>query len=248
MLINGFGDLDFTADELDALFEEEEQETPPAENNDASTAESTTDEQDQSKTNVETTKAFAKRLAEKSAKAVADEREAIAKKLGYQSYDDMMKQQENKTLTEKGLDPEVVSPVVDELVQKRIDNDPRMKELEELRSQKVKAFAEKELAEITQLTNGEITSLNQLSKEVVDVWKVTGSLKKAYLQVEGENLIAKARAEQSRGTTSHMNTPSSNNGSIPADQRLLTDKEKAAWRVFYPNITDEELNKKTVKK
>ena len=122
-----------------------------------------------------------------------------------------------------------------------------MKELEDLRKQNVKDFAKREMAEITKLTGGQITRLEQLPREVIDKWREKGSLKSAYLEVEGENLINRIRSEQSKGTTSHMNTPGANTPP-PSNKRPLTAEEKQMWRLFNPSITEDELNKKTVDK
>ena len=72
-----------------------------------------------------------------------------------------------------------------------------------------------------------------------------GSLKSAYLELEGEKLINKIRSEQSKGSTDHLANPS---GSTPppSNKRPLNDKEKAIWRQFNPHITDDELNSKFV--
>lgn len=237
-----FGANDFTLEELDELFRDEGEETSPApektENPQSENIESAKKEE-----NVDTTKAFAKRLKESTDKARQEERDSIAKSLGYESYADLQKQRESKLLEEKGLDPEQVSPVVDELVKKRLDEDPRMKELEELRKKQIEAFGKQELEEIKVLTGGEITTFNQLPKEVLNLWKTKGSLKSAYLELEGEKLINKMRSEQSKGTTEHLQTL---NGITPpqSNKRPLTSEEKNVYKFFNPRITDEELNKK----
>ena len=250
-----FGANEFTMEELDQLFNSEfEQETPPAndetngQNSESKPEYNNVEETKNSdKGSTDTTKAFAKRLKESTDKARQEERDAIAKSLGYDSYDALQKANEKKMLEDKGLDPEQVSPVIDELLKKRLDEDPRMKELAELRQKQIVEFGKKELAEITTLTNGEITSLAQLPKEVVDLWKKKGSLKSAYLELEGEKLINKMRSEQSKGSTDHLNTP---NGPSPEQSktRPLTDEEKRVYKYFNTNISDEELNKKTYNK
>lgn len=246
------GDFEFTAEELDALFGAEPQETPPADENNA-TAQDAQPKQEQQPTEtvedkVETTKAFARRLSERTSKAVAEEREAIAQKLGYKNYDEMMRTTENRRLEDSGLDPELAAPVINQLVEERLKSMPQMQELAELRALKVQEYGKQQLAEITKLTDGKVTKLDQLPKEVIDIWKQTGDLKKAYLQVEGENLILAARRTQSQGTVTHMSTPQSGVSSIPTDRRLLTEDEKRIWKLFNPQMSVEELNKQTVKK
>lgn len=238
---------EFTVAELEQLFNDElEQETPPAvEETSAQKDEGNAVDQTPAEPEVNKTKAFAKRLRESTDKARQEEREAIAKSFGYESYEQMAKERESKKLEEKGIDPEQASEVINELVKERIESDPRIKELEEYRKQRIKEFGERELAEINKLTNGEITSLAQLPKEVIDLWKTKGSLKAAYLELEGEKLITKIRSEQSKGSTGHLQSLSGGNPS-QSNKRLLTDKEKAVWRQFNPHMTEEELNKMTV--
>ena len=236
------GANDNIIDELEQLFNDEQsQETPPETTNTEAQGENNTESK------VDTTKAFAKRLKESTEKARREERDNIAKTLGYNSYEELQKSRENNILKDKGLDPDEVSPIIDDIVKQRIDNDPRMKELENYRQREMKEFAKKELAEITKLTNGEITSLEQLPKEVVDAWKSEGSLKSAYLKVEGERLILKARSDQSRGSTSHMQSLEGASPQ-PTNKRPLTAEEKELWKFFNRGVTDEELNKKLVDK
>lgn len=246
------GANDFTMEELDELFASEiKQETPPVvgEQNVETATKSEGEPKNEGKpeSDVDTTKAFAHRLKESTEKARQEERDAIAKSLGYESYTDMQNKREAQMLKDKELDPEQVMPIVEELVKKRMDQDPRIKELEEVRKQRLKEFGERELAEIKQLTGGEISSFSQLSKEVVELWKTKGSLKAAYLELEGEKLITKIRSENSKGSTQHLASPSAG---APMDNgmRLLTDQEKVIWKKFNPNMTEDELNKQLVKK
>lgn len=242
----------FTVEELEELFNDEvQQETPPAENDtDPQTEVQTENGDGENKldpNNVEQTKAFAKRLRESTDKARNEEREAIAKSFGYESYDAMMQERQRKLITDKGLDPDEVSPVLDELVKQRINEDPRMKELENLRKKNLADYGKRELAEITKLTGGQITRLDQLPKAVIDAWTKKGSLIAAYMELEGANLVNRIRSEQSKGSTNHMNTPSVSTP-LPSDTRPLNDEEKRMWKLFNPSISDEELNKKTVNK
>ena len=231
--------LEFTAEELEEIFggqaedksststnEGEKQETPAQEESSKEDAETKRKEE---------TRAFSKRLNE--------EREKIAKTMGFESYEQMMKSNEDKLIADKGFNPEEVAPLVNELVEKRLQNDPRLKELEGYRKQQAKEFGERELGEVSKLTGGEISRLEQLPRDTIEEWKRTGSLKKAFLTTHGEEYITKARATSSKGTTSHLHSPAG----IPPiadDSRPLTSEEKAVWRQFFPGISEEELNKK----
>lgn len=224
-------------DELEALFKDDtQQDTPPVDDGTMSNP-----------PDVSQTKAFAKRLAEEKAKFVNEERENIAKSLGFNSYVELQKSRERKVYEDKGLDPDEISPIVEELVKKRLDDDPRMKELAQFKAKQVEEFGKQELAEITKLTGGEVTSFEQIPQDVMNLWKTKGSLKAAYLELKGEELILKARSAQSKGSTSHLANPSGR--SVPDNgKRPLTEHEKQIWRLFNPNLTEEELNKKMVSK
>lgn len=243
-----FGANEFTAEELEALFQDDEpqQETPPASNDgttDVSTGEAAIEKPAESA--VDTTKAFAKRLKESTDKARREERENIAKSLGYESYEAMQKKREQDLLDSKGLDVEDVSPVIDEIVKQRLDNDPRMARLAELEAKQVKEFGKQELSELSKLTGGKITSFSQLPREVIDLWTKKGSLVKAYMEVEGVNLVNSIRSEQSKGSTEHLANPSGNLPSQPK-KRHLTEEEKSMWKAFHPQMSIEELNKKMI--
>lgn len=239
------GANEFSMEELEELFKEEGQETPPAEGN-KNPPETPPNEATKTETNVEDvtkTQAFARRLKEEKEKALKEARQEIAASLGYASYEELQKSKEKKMLEEQGLDPEQVSPIVEKLVEERLSKDPRMQELEELRKAKVNEFASKELKEINDLVGTNYTSVNDIPKDVIEDWRKTGSLKKSYIALHGEELILKAKSAASKGTTSHLQTPGGSPG-VPANRRPLNEEERAVWRLFNPNITDEELNKK----
>lgn len=252
------GDFSFSPDEFDALFEIEQPEAPtatdanvaPTENNvvqPTQTASNNSTKPDEvTPDNVETTKAFAKRLSERTTKAVAEEREAIAHQMGYASYDEMIKSRERQTLEDQGLDPDQVVPVVDKLVEERLKSNPVMQELNELRAQKLKSYADSQLQELTELTQGKITSLSQVPKNVLELWKTTGSLTDAYMQVYGKDLLIAARSAQSRGNTNHMSTPDAGNDSAQTNMRHLTPEEKLIWKAAFPKMTQQELDTQLV--
>lgn len=237
------GANEFSLEELDNLFKEEgQQETPPA-----GSEKGSTENPPEQKEDVTKTQAFAHRLKEEKDKARKEARDEIATALGYESFEALQKSRENKLLEDKGLDPEQVNPIVDELVKQRLDNDPRMRELEALKQQQVRAFAEKELKDISTLIGEQYTSLDQLPKDVIEDWKTSGSLKSSYIKLHGEELIIKARKAQTQGSTQHLQS-TAGSAPTPTDTRPMTDREKAIYKFFNPNVKDEELDKKMYKK
>ena len=245
---NNFGANDFTLEELDALLsgEDDGQETPP-ENGAENSSEQPTPEPKKEEADVTQTKAFAKRLKESTDKARLETKDEVAKELGYESYNDMIAKRQKQMLEEKGYSSEELTPIVDELVKQRLEGDPRMKELEEYRKQQIVEYGKKELEEISKLTGGKITQFKQLPKDVLDRWRETGSLKSAYLELKGEELILEARRAQTQPEAGHMNTPDGN-PFTPTNKRHLTAEERQIWKKFNPNMTDKELDEKLVDK
>ena len=248
------GANDFTFADLERYLEGDGDATPASSADGAQqsgTTEPAADKEPEANkgSDVTQTQAFANRLKEATTKARNEERDSIAKELGYESYADMQKKREIEMLEAKGFDPKEVSPIVDELVNKRIAEDPRFKELDTIREQRAKEWAEKELNELSALTGGRIKTLADVPKTVIDRWKQTGSLKGAYMELEGENLIRSMRAtangEATRGTTTHLASPTGTPTATRNETRPMTDHEKDIYRLFNPGVTDEELSKMT---
>jgi len=247
------GDTSLQA-ELDALLESDEQTppsatqqqptgtTPPATPAPAPAAPAT------ELKGKEGAQVMAARIRESTDKARLEEREAVAKAAGFNSYDELLKSQHEKIMKDQGLDPELVKPVLKKLM----DEDPRVKELENLKAKQIEEFGRQQLSEITTLTGGKITSLDQLSSEVIELWKTKGSLKGAYMYYHGHELTSQAaiaaRSAQTKTTTAHLQSPA---GSAPGSDdglRPLTNAEKAYFKEINPHYTDAELSAKRIKK
>lgn len=194
------------------------------------------------------TQAFAHRLKEETAKIRREERDNIAKDLGYENYAEMQKARENELFKENGLNPDEVSPIVEQIVQKRLAEDPRLKELDNYRQQQISEWAKKELVELQDLTGGKISKMEEVPKEVIELWKTKGSLKAAYLELKGEELIREMRAGvasgQNRGSTDHLKSASGGTAPvIDENKRPFTEQEKEIYRLFNPEVTEEQLSK-----
>lgn len=254
MFLNN-GAKEFTMEEIENFLSGEGVVSPATNNDESSPAtQPNTDNGTSAQTvNTETpsvteTQAFAHRLKEVTNKVRNEERESIAKSLGYESYADMQKKREAQMLEDKGLNPEDVSPVVEQIVQQRLAEDPRLKELDSYRQERMNTWAKQELATLSKLTNGKISKLEDVPKDVIEKWKTKGSLKAAYLELYGEELIREIQtgvaSEQNRSTANHMTSPQGaptpmNN----SNRRPFTAKEREVYKMFNPSVTDEQLSK-----
>lgn len=252
MLINNEGANEITIEDIEAFLNGDGAETPPAEDKEKTPPAAQPGAEP--KPVVNETQAFAHRLRDATAKARNEERDNIAKELGYKDYADMQKSKEADILKAQGLDPEEVAPVVEQLLQKRLNEDPRLKELEAFRQVKIKEWATKELEELKTLTGGKISKIEDVPKEVIELWKKgpKGSLKAAYLELEGEALIRQMQTSiasgQSKGSTNHLSSPPGTPNVGNDNLRPMTEKEKSVYKLFNPNVTEEQLSKILKKK
>lgn len=194
----------------------------------------------------ELTKAMSNRINEVKAKTERETKDNIAKELGFENYADLQKSNERQVLKDAGLDDKDIEPIIQKLVDKRLAEDPRIKRLEELEARDKQVFVKEQLKEINKLvasTGVHFKSVDELPGEVLKMWEKTGNLKQAYLAVQGESLITKQTGNKN-GDLSHLANP----GAVGTgtNVRPLTQSEKDIWRMVNPDITDEELNKKTM--
>lgn len=223
---------------IDDLFKDEEPET-------TSEQESETQEDAQEDMRMPDTKAVSKRINEVRAKTERDTRESVAKQLGYESYEAMMKESEKKVIKEAGLDEEDVESVVSKIVEQRFANDPRLKKLEDYEAREKQMFVTSQLSEVNKLSGKNYTAIDQLPEDTLKLWEQIGDLKKAYLATQGEELLRGKRAA-TPSDTKHLSDSSQSANPSGSGTRKLTEDEKKLYKRINPYITDEELSKKTI--
>lgn len=207
-----------SVEELEALLNSDVEETPPSLEQDAPPAASpaATDpkaQEDQRPAKESETQAFARRLRESTEKARREEREAIAKQLGKSSFEELMRERETKAFEEKGLDPEAAKEVFEKMYEERIQADPRFRELDEYKAAKAKEWGESQMKELSKLTGGKITKIDQLDEATIAKAQKEGSFVSAYMALHGAELLEEIRlngiAKQQQNTTSHLANPAS---------------------------------------
>ena len=222
--------------DLEALLNEEDDETPPSQTENATPATSPVAPESKAQETKEPekeseTQAFARRLRESTEKARREEREAIAKQLGKSSYEELLRERESKEFEAKGLDPEAAKEVFDKMYEERIQADPRFKELDEYRAAKAKEWGENQMKELSKLTGGKITKIDQLDEATLAREQKEGSFVSAYMALHGAELIEEMRlngiAKQQQNTTSHLANPASTQPDVkfrdpsPAEKSIL---------------------------
>ena len=190
----------------------------------------------------ETTEGVARRINEVRRKTETDTKNSIAKDFGFDSYDEFLKAKDKQTMEKAGLD-EDTQTLIDKLVDEKIARDPRMKRLEEIENKEKERFVEKQLSEINKLGYN-FKDISQLPKDTLDMWEKIGDLKKAFVATNADEILSKKQTNNfDKGSTNHLASPS---GANPVKTRGLTEEEKNVWRMVFPDMSDEELNKKTI--
>lgn len=192
-----------------------------------------------------TTKAVSNRINEVKSKTEKETQDKIAQELGYKDYSDLQKSKEDKQLQDAGIDtsnPDLMS-AIDKLVSSRLENDPRLKQIKDIETEKQKDFVDKQLDEVNNLVGTKMfTDVSQLPEDTRELWEKTGNLKQAYLATQGENLIAKSN--RNSGSLNHLADPGLSGN--PTKSRALSSDEREIYKLVMPDITDEELDKERI--
>lgn len=223
-------DLDM---DIDDLFKDPEN---------SQTQEASTEDGEKTPQKEQMTETVTKRINEVRAKTEKDTADKIAKELGYESYEAMQQANRDKLIKDNGLNPEDVNKIIDPIIEQKIAADPRMKKLAEYEEREKTKYINDQLAAINQ-TTGQKLKLEDLSPEVLDLWSKGIDLEKAYYAVNGKQILTGKTSKAEGGSMDHLApTPGAKQGKV----RLLTEEEKAMWRSIMPDITEEELAKKTI--
>lgn len=181
---------------------------------------------------VDQTKAFAKRLKEETTKAKLEAKEEIAKSFGYDSWDDYYNSQTNSKLLDKGLDPDSVRPVLEDLIK----NDPQYIEAMKYKAEKEELekeiFASNSIKALNEEMGTNFKNVQELGSQVIDLWNKGIPLAQAYAAYNydkiRQNAIKKSNSEDNG--KSHLKTLTG--GNDKTQTRELTTEELSVFKSF----------------
>ena len=176
-------------------------------------------------------------------KTERDTQERIAKDLGYESYSEMLKAKESNLIREHGYDEDDINELLTPLLEARLAADPRFKKLEEIEQREQQNYITEQLKAINKLSGNKFKSVEDLPEATRNLWAKGVELEDAYIATAGKELLTKNAANVQKGSLSHLAPTSSNGGT---KKRGLTEYEKQMYRSIMPDITEEELNSKTI--
>ena len=211
------------------------------------TQEETSIESDSSDKNSESDEGMTERVRNRindvRRKTEQDTQEKIAKELGYNSYSEMLKAKESNLIKEHGYDEEDIEKLLTPLLEARLAADPRFKKLEEIEQREKQSYIDEQLKAINKLCGNKYKAVEDLPETTRNLWAKGVELEDAYIATVGKELLTKNAANVQKGSLSHLAPTSSNGGT---KKRGLTEYEKQMYRSIMPDITEEELNSKTI--
>lgn len=189
----------------------------------------------------ETTEGVAKRINEVRRKTENDTKNSVAKEFGFDNYEEFLKAKDKQAMEKAGLEDEEQQALIEKLVEEKIARDPRIKRLEEIEAKDKENFVKTQLSEINKM-GFNYKEVSQLPQETLDMWEKIGDLKKAFIATNYDEIQTK-KTNANQSSLSHLAAPT---GANKTKTRALTDEEKGIYRMVFPEISDDELNKKTI--
>lgn len=183
------------------------------------------------------TKAYSERLNADRAKLRSDVQTEMAQSLGYASWEEYRAARRKTVITDAGLEPEKVLPIVDKL----LASDPEVLAAKELRDSQAKARSDEQVkAEILTLNSTygtEYKSMDEIDEAVKALVSKGVPLTKAYGVEHLEELATLTNPPQP--TKSHLaNVPGVGKSNPP---KVVTPEQMTVFRQFNPSATDEQI-------
>lgn len=195
------------------------------------------------KQDVSETKAYSERLNKDRERIRNEERNTIAKSFGFDSWDTFAQSQNNKLMTENGLDPDTVNPIIEKL----LENNPKYqdalrykKEKEEL---EMKIWAKDELTKLNNKFGTSYNSVDELGEDVVKAWNGGLDLQRAYAAYNYDSIAEHAKKTViATGGKDHMKSATS--GSVTVTPSKQIDSATMYWmKQINPNMSDDDIKK-----
>lgn len=190
---------------------------------------------------VDATKAFAKRLKEETIKIREEERANLAKTLGYETYDDMVKHQQDSKMLQDGYDPETLRPMLNDLLKTSPEYVEAMQYKKEKEELEKELFVKDSLKQLNESLGTTFTDIKDLDKDTIDLWNKGLPLDKAYAAANYTKLMKPTPQPKQPTGKEHMQPVEK--GATKSDVRVATEDDIRRFRIFNPNATVDEINK-----
>lgn len=189
------------------------------------------------------TKNYSDRLKKDREKIRNEERDNLAKELGYENYEKFREAHVDNSLLDKGLDPDTVKPLLKDLIK----NDPEYVEAMRFKAEKEElekdVWAKDQIKALNDKFGLNLQSISDLDEDTVKLWNNGVSLDKAYAANHYEDLeksSLRKLKEQDSGKSHLKNVDGS---TVESDEVVVTDEIYRQFKVFNPDVTREDVKK-----
>lgn len=188
---------------------------------------------------VDTTKAFSKRLKEETTKIRNEERQNIASSFGYDNWDEFVKTQTDSKILDKGFDPEEVRPIFEDFKKNDPEYQEAMKYKKEREELDKRIWAQNCLKDLNSKFGTTFTEVNQLDRDTVDAWNGGMPLDKAYAANHYETLLQKRNDKPAVTGKEHLTQTSKATTAETPDS--IGSAEMQVFKMFNPSATEEDI-------
>lgn len=189
------------------------------------------------------TKNYSDRLKKDREKIRNEERDNLAKELGYENYEKFREAHVDNSLLDKGLDPDTVKPLLKDLIK----NDPEYVEAMRFKAEKEEleknVWAKDQIKALNDKFGLNLQSISDLDEDTVKMWNNGVSLDKAYAANHYEDLeksSLRKLKEQDSGKSHLKNVDGS---TLESDEVVVTDEIYRQFKAFNPDVTREDVKK-----
>lgn len=196
---------------------------------------------------IDQTKAYSERLKKDRAKIQQETLDNLARDLGYDNNADMMEHMRTQELIKAGIDPDVIRPIIKDYVQKDPEYLEAKRLLKEREQTEKDAWAKQEIERVNKKFGTEFASVDDLPKNVVDLWNKGVSLEKAYVAENVDAVIEKERKKVSITGKEHL-APSPTTGKNVEGVVNATPEQMLAFKRINPDATEEQIKNYLAKK
>lgn len=190
---------------------------------------------------MEQKKRYQERLEKDRSKIRDAERIALAKEMGYDTWDAFKHATTESKLLEKGLDPATVKPILKEIM----SNDPEYREALEYKKLKQEeekqTWAKEELKKLNSAYGTAFKTIDELDEGTISLWNAGVALEKAYVAQNfdkvQEHLVKKASIKDDG--KQHMKAPGAKQGAETTAE--LSEAEFKYFQKFNPGKSREEF-------
>lgn len=189
------------------------------------------------------TKTYSDRLKKDREKIRNEERDNLAKELGYDNYEKFREAHVDNSLLDKGLDPDTVKPLLKDLIK----NDPEYVEAMRFKAEKEEleknVWAKDQIKALNDKFGLNLQSISDLDEDTVKLWNNGISLDKAYAANHYEDLEKSSLRKLKEQDSGKSHLKKVDGSTVESDEIVVTDDIYRQFKAFNPDVTRDDIKK-----